>query len=746
MTREDGFLLHFKAAVMARLLSHQRFPVEALTDRTFQTVVEPLLPVSVFDDLMESQEELEENYGGRHFRRRGRAGRPNRAARMLIRDMAIGCEATANKHNTRRNQSAVLVGKVKRMAEVFQLDEVEHKLLLFYTVCTVDEGFNDFLQDADLEGIRNNYPAFLAKLNNLPEKTVKTRIGYGARLRQSGLIETREVMNRGNMPPSLSDVVQKVLANEQVGPNNILEAISTREKKGSLEPEDFAHLEKEKKMLIRLLKSGWESGGGGVKGVNILLYGPPGLGKTEFARCIVQDTGAEAFAVQRTDDEGDVATTRSRRTSYDLFQRLCSGEKRPLLIVDEAEELLGEGNVLASLFGGNPFKEGGQLKAWLTHALEENSVPVCWIVNDISAIHPAVRRRFSHSVQFSELPKAVMERIWQKNLVDAGQKFMLPDKTIQELISSYEASPGQITLTVRSWKRITGRSKPKEKELKHILENNVQLCLGKSTKAGLRALDTHYDPSLVNLKGDMDAPRLERLVKRFWKVRGESAEAPQQLTLLFHGPSGAGKTEFAKYLAEQCGHKLEVKRMSDILSKWVGESEQNLAKAFQQAAENESILLLDEFDSLAFDRRNARASWEVSRTNELLQQIENFPGVLIASTNLADNLDQAISRRFSHKISFEGIDPKKRIHAVAQYFSSWLNGETFESELQERLVMLKTLHPGDLRAVRQKYLVEVMDGNTPSAQEIVDAIEKEARFRKGEVAKIGFGSGSPTIN
>ncbi len=124
-----------------------------------------------------------------------------------------------------------------------------------------------------------------------------------------------------------------------------------------------------------------------------------------------------------------------------------------------------------------------------------------------------------------------------------------------------------------------------------------------------------------------------------------------------------------------------------------------------------------------------------------MQQIENFRGVLIVSTNLPDSLDPAISRRFSHKIGFLGIPAARRGEAVGAYFADWLAAAALNAEQQARLAALPSLFPGDLRAVRQRYATEMLRSEPPDAPAIVAALEHEASFRKGE-KRIGFGSGA----
>ena len=91
-------------------------------------------------------------------------------------------------------------------------------------------------------------------------------------------------------------------------------------------------------------------------------------------------------------------------------------------------------------------------------------------------------------------------------------------------------------------------------------------------------------------------------------------------------------------LADQLGMDLMLKKASDLISPYMGMTEQNFARTFRMAARENALLMIDEVDSFLQDRRGAQRSWEVTEVNEFLTQMESFPGIFIASTNLIDNL------------------------------------------------------------------------------------------------------------
>jgi SpoVK/Ycf46/Vps4 family AAA+-type ATPase len=105
------------------------------------------------------------------------------------------------------------------------------------------------------------------------------------------------------------------------------------------------------------------------------------------------------------------------------------------------------------------------------------------------------------------------------------------------------------------------------------------------------------------------------------------------------------------------GLEIEERRCSDLMSPYVGETEQNIAEAFAKAAERGALLLIDEVDSFLYRREAGQRSWEVSQVNEMLVQLEHLRTPFIATTNLADKLDPATQRRFTIRAVFNAMTP-----------------------------------------------------------------------------------------
>ncbi len=134
------------------------------------------------------------------------------------------------------------------------------------------------------------------------------------------------------------------------------------------------------------------------------------------------------------------------------------------------------------------------------------------------------------------------------------------------------------------------------------------------------------------------------------------------------------------------------------------------------------LLLLDEADSMLQDRRLSTRSWEVSHTNELLTQMENFRGVFVACTNFLDRLGRATLRRFAWKVRLEPMDGVRR----ERMFGRWFPSLPLDEAACARLGQILRLSPGDFKAVAVRF----EDRPELCAESILDALAEEASYRE----------------
>lgn len=134
--------------------------------------------------------------------------------------------------------------------------------------------------------------------------------------------------------------------------------------------------------------------------------------------------------------------------------------------------------------------------------------------------------------------------------------------------------------------------------------------------------------------------------------------------VLFYGPPGTGKTLTATLIGKRVGMDVYRVDLSQVVSKYIGETEKNLSNIFDQAESRKWILFFDEADSLFGTRTQASNSNDRAANQEisyLLQRVEDFPGIVILASNLKSNIDEAFSRRFQSSVFFPMPEPAERL-------------------------------------------------------------------------------------
>ena len=153
---------------------------------------------------------------------------------------------------------------------------------------------------------------------------------------------------------------------------------------------------------------------------------------------------------------------------------------------------------------------------------------------------------------------------------------------------------------------------------------------------------------------------------------GMAAKLRPGLRTLFHGPPGTGKTMTACLLGKSTGHDVYKIELSQVVSKYIGETEKNLARVFDQAQHKGWILFFDEADALFGKRtqtKDAHDRYANQEVSYLLQRVETFDGIAILSSNLKENLDTAFTRRFESIIYFPMPRQEDRARIWRQGFS-----------------------------------------------------------------------------
>ena len=459
---------------------------------------------------------------------------------------------------------------------------------------------------------------------------------------------------------------------------------------------------------------------------NILLYGVPGTGKTSFAHSLAREVGRTVYEIRQGDSDGRNMKAESRMAGIQMCNEQVDGADS-LIVIDEADELLRGSGLLSHLGGG-----GSTEKGIVNTLLDGLRVPAIWISNATAReMDESVRRRFDYSVRFDRMTNAQRIAVWKNSIEKFSLGGLIPESDIPGLSAKYAASAGGIAMVLENIRNLAPEKSKVPSTIERLMRQHCQL-MGTSFETGfLPAKD--YSLEGLNIKRGFRLERLvECIVNHDRDLRDDAAVDKPRLNVLLWGPPGTGKTEFVKYLGARTGKRVVVKKGSDILGCFVGQTEANIRSAFREAEAEGAILFFDEIDGLLQNRSNAHQSWEVTQVNELLQQMEDFKGVMVAATNFFRNLDPAVLRRFTFKLQFDYLD---------ETGSKLFFERTFRTKLtpdeERELSRIANLAPGDFRTVRQSFYYL---GDDVTHEELLAALREEARMKPVErtAAPIGF--------
>jgi SpoVK/Ycf46/Vps4 family AAA+-type ATPase len=553
----------------------------------------------------------------------------------------------------------------------------------------------------------------LAVVLGRPRTEVREALLETAPLARSGLLTCR---NQGTelLPQKLALVggLGDELMVSQKDPLGIFSPLFRRAPNSSLGQEDLPHLLEPLRTMEAYLRSCL---GKARKGVNVLLHGAPGTGKTEFVRMLAPRLGCGLYEIASDHGTGLPIRGQDRLRAFHLSQAFLERKRDMLVLFDEVEDVFSFREEHGPARGNG---NGSGIKAWIHRTLEENPVPSFWVTNDLSCIDPAHLRRFDLIQEFKVPPRNVRARIFDRYC--GSLPMTAPVRTA--ILDHPGIPPAWLERAAKVVRdaRMGDPGIDAGDNLLRVLSENLIACDQAPLQVTAEAPLLPY--RLDCLQADCDLAGLKAGLEREGRGR-----------FCLFGPPGTGKTAFGHHLAEALERPLQVKRASDLISMWVGETEKKVARMFEAAKDAGAILLLDEADGFLRERAGAIQSWQVTQVNEMLTRMESFSGIFIASTNLMDDLDQAALRRFDVKIRFDYLKADQA-WALFQDAAAGLNFEA-DTALRPDLDRLRILTPGDFATViRKARLTSITD-----AIGLLKALEEECRLKpEGKKRMVGF--------
>ena len=398
----------------------------------------------------------------------------------------------------------------------------------------------------------------------------------------------------------------------------------------------------------------------------MLIYGPSGTGKSYYLRylahkmgkSVIEKTAAELFSKYQGEPAKNV---------LNLFRE--AEEQNAVIILDEVERITGN---------RDSGKNDSQWRSDMTNAfltcLENTKCPFLATTNFISDIDKAILRRFIFKIKFDYLTPEQITYAFYHNF---------NQQPPEELLKIGGITNGDFAI-VKKKAQILGVTDD-ARELCEMLKSEVSV----KTTGHVEYFENsiNYDRNFINIEGNA----LDLYVKKIKETKIHN------FSILLYGPSGTGKSLYLRHLAQELGYKIIERRASDIMDKWFGETEKNIAAAFEEAKNHRAMLIFDEVDSLMPNKGNIRQPHEARIVNEFLVQLENHPYPVCATTNFLENMENASIRRFKINAKFDYLQKN-------QY--GYVYRKTFGVEPIQNIENLTNLTPAIFARASEKIELE----------------------------------------
>ena len=603
--------------------------------------------------------------------------------------------------------NGVLEKNLKWLQKKLDLSHHEVQLMTWVYLVHKDEAFQTLL----LEFPALSYPQLIRLISKIivtSENKTKQMLSYDAKLVQLGILKANLYENapvHGRL--SLLDSLFENLSEEELNYGHF-SADFTRASFADLTINDFPHLLDDIDDLQVFIQQVCKSQ---TKGINILIYGPEASGKTQFIKALADRLDLALYEMCfPVSKKTPVETLQS---SISRAQHLLEGDKKNLLLVDDLQNHF-ENDSSDFIDSGS----SSSLKRLVNTSIGKNRLPTIWVTNRLDIFSYRDLSRFSYCLELKKPTRAMRQDFLRKKMgssniteswiVKTAMKENVPFETLEKIAN--------FTKLVCSSKE----NQSAEVVFDKALTKANKFLRGADSAASLYSAE-QYNQDFIN--ADTDLAYVTDALKGHSEAR-----------ICLSGPPGCGKTGYAHHLAYLLDKPVITKKGSDILGRYLGDTEQNLASAFQEAKSRDALLLIDEVDGLLSNRQDAQRNWEVSIVNELLTQIDSFKGLLVVTTNLFEKLDPAAMRRFDLKVKLDYLNGKQ----IEQFWDMYVEQHDLKNDDQAKhdAALMKELTPGDFANIeRQSKFMPLKD-----ASDLLNRLKKEVSFKReqGEGRAIGF--------
>lgn len=569
---------------------------------------------------------------------------------------------------------STLETNIQFISSLLNLDAIHQDVLLFIAIHQHHILFRDVIEQFGAHSPNEFCRLIAAAFNHSVDEIQATFYESDRGLVTIGLVALSMDYHQSCMRYELNADIYKVLFINHSDLHGLMADFIDKASSSTLQQRDFIHLDQETKILESYLTQSNKQ----QYGVNILIYGPTGSGKTEYAKWLAMHISKNLYQVKAKDGHHLPVSGMGRIAFYQLSQQFLK-HANAIIMFDEIEDVF-------------PILESDHMslnytsrlgKAWMNTLLETNPIPTLWITNSIAHIDQAYLRRFDFAVEVDIPPLSVRLQILKRYLLPLG----ISTASIKKYAQHSALSPAQIERAAKVLKAAKIPKHLRESKLDHILESSMRLLNQDTIKSATPMMIESCELSFVNADYD-----LNELVKQLAKKASAN--------ICLHGAPGTGKSTFVHLIAHSLNMPVMIRTAADLLSPYLGETEQNLQDAFKAAQRDGAVLLIDEADSFLRSRDHVAHGWEVTQINQMLSLMESFWGLLICTTNRLDMLDEACMRRFDFKVKFELMTAEQRWRMFKKLLMELTDGEILP--FRDAVMNLEGISLGDFATVRKQ--------------------------------------------
>ena len=564
--------------------------------------------------------------------------------------------------------------RVKSLGEVLALDQLQVQILEFAFMCGVANDFSTLMRDVAkrFKGRENIWTT----LFQTTKEELMAALHRDSALFKSGVLEphTEVELVRVNRY-----WVESFSEPHGTFEECLIERLPVSRTSGTL----AVLADPDMNLAVDILKGS----GPTKKGVNLLLYGASSLDKTHVLDKMLTLAGKEGWRIKF---DADIPKPARKGVAYVAFQILKKYPSR-VLVIEKPDDILEvpQGHLFSMLFGI-------ELEPALPSKADEMflsnfTTPAVWLLSDTKLLSPDAVARFVFHAPLKKADRLQRQAQVQTLLLSSTLGKRVQEKIIRlDGVSALQIDSALVAAKLAGAKR----GKQRDEAVLQAIQRS-QKALGRDLTEKFKGSVTEYSLKYLNCSGRFGPDQIKSAMER--SRRG---------TMVCYGLPGTGKTQFVEHLAASLGMPLISKRASELMDKYVGDNEKNIANMFEEAANEDAMLLLDEGDSFLRDRSFARAQWEVTMVNELLQHMERFPGIFVVCTNLFEGLDAAALRRFTFKLEFNELTLNQRWEMFLNETGLRAQADTISAsqkeEWWEKLAFMQLLAAGDFATVQRQ--------------------------------------------